>query len=252
MRQRIYLDNNATTPLDPQVLEVLISHLKTTFGNPSSVHSYGQESRQILTQARRIIASYFGTKFENVLFHSGASEGLNTLISGLGKGHVITSDVEHACVYYPLKELEKRGSAVTYLSTSLQGCVTPDAVEASIRPDTSLITLMGVNNETGVKNPIQEISKIASKHRIPFVVDGVAALGKESIEMPQGVSAMVFSAHKLHGPKGVGLTVLQSGFKCPPLIVGGEQEFKSARRNRKFTRDNWICKSGRHIEDRAA
>lgn len=225
MRQRIYLDNNATTPLDPRVLEVMNTHLQTTFGNPSSVHHFGQESRQQLTQARRTIASYFGTKPENIIFHSGATEGLNTLLFGLGKGHIISSDVEHASVYYPLKELEKRGHAISFIPTGLQGSVLPEDVEAAIRPDTSLITLMAVNNETGVKNPIQDLAKVALRHRIPFVVDAVAALGKDAIEMPQGVSAMVFSAHKLHGPKGVGLTLVQSGFKFPSLIIGGEQEF---------------------------
>jgi cysteine desulfurase len=228
-RSKIYLDNNATTFLDPSVVSVMVDHLQRQIGNPSSVHSYGQEARNLITKARRQIASYLGTKPHEIIFTSGGTEALNMCIKGFfgnnTQGHVITSSVEHSAVYQTTKYLESQGSDVSFLSPGLLGCITPEAVKAAIRPSTRLIILMAVNNETGVKTDIEAIAEIALEHHIPFIVDGVALLGKEVFNIPKGVSALCFSAHKLHGPTGIGLAFIRNHLKLQPLISGGPQEY---------------------------
>lgn len=221
----IYLDNNATTPLDPRVLEKVVENLRGDFGNPSSAHSFGQKARQEIQQARRTIASFLGVKPQEIIFNSGGTEGVNTVIRGIPKGHIITSSAEHACVFSAVQEAEKQGSAVTYLSPGAHGAVTAEVVKAALRPDTSLIALMAVNNETGVKTDIEAIAAIAEEAKVPFLVDGVAWLGKELFTLPHGVSAMAFSGHKLHAPKGGGFLVLRSRLRLTPLLFGGGQEY---------------------------
>lgn len=228
MKRRIYLDNNATSQLDPRVLDVVVDDLKNHFGNPSSIHSYGQDSKNRLTKARQVVANYFHVRPQELIFTSGGTESLNTVIRGLFsvpcRGHIITSNVEHSCVYTSVQDLEKQGCSVSYLPAGDWGAITANAVEKALRPDTCLIVLMAVNNETGVKTDIEPIAALAQQRGIPFVVDGVAWLGKEQLLIPQGVSAICFSGHKIHAPKGIGLTVLRSKFKFNPLIIGGEQE----------------------------
>lgn len=230
MKIRIYLDNNATTIMAPNVSDVIVRHLNSPIGNPSSIHSFGREARSILQESRRSIAKYLGVKPNETIFTSGATEGLNMVIQGFlaiqPKGHVITSAVEHSCVYSLLKKMETSGWSVSFLSPGLCGAVTPEAVQAAIRPDTKLIALMAVNNETGVKTDIDNIALIAEHAGISFVVDGVALLGKETFTIPSGVSAMCFSGHKLHAPAGIGVCFLRSNLKLPPLFIGGEQEFQ--------------------------
>lgn len=229
MQPQIYLDSNATTFLDPRVLEVMMKASESLFGNPSSAHSIGQKVRQQLNQARRQIAQYLGVRPQELLFNSCGTEGVNTVLRGMSrrspKGHIVTSTAEHACVYATVKELEAAGHPVTYLSPGLWGAVSPEAVQAALRPDTALIALMAVNNETGVKTDMEGIAGIAHEARVPLFVDGVALLGKESFAIPAGVSAMAFSGHKLHAPKGVGLLVLRASWKIPPLLTGGGQEY---------------------------
>ena len=228
MNPRIYLDNNASTALDPRVLSSITQELNDTYGNPSSVHSFGQEVRNRLTRARRIIASFLGVKATEIIFTSGATEGLNTVIRGfLGEnpqGHIITSSVEHSCVYNTLKHLEKNGCEVTFLNPGLYGAPTTQAILEAIRPSTKLVVLMSVNNETGVKTDIHSIAEELYEKNIPLVVDGVAQLGKELFIIPAGVSAMCFSGHKFHAPKGVGFNFVRSNFKFTPLLIGGGQE----------------------------
>lgn len=229
MKNRIYLDNNATTALDPRVLQVVVNDLKSHYGNPSSSHSFGQESRNCLTKARSIIAEFLRVKSSELTFTSCGTEGANMILRGVleGKsgGHVITSSAEHSAVYATLKQLEAAGCCqVTFLSPGLFGAVTADAVRAALRPETSLITLMAVNNETGVKTDIESIAALAQEMRIPFFVDGVALLGKEIFTIPPGISAMCFSGHKLHAPKGVGAVFIRSNLKLRPFITGGNQE----------------------------
>lgn len=224
----IYLDNNATTPLDPRVKEVILQELDQFHGNPSSVHSYGQAAKSLLTKARRTIAAYLHVKPHEILFTSGATEGMNMILRGLlQKGdHLITSAVEHPAAYETARHLESAGVAVTYLPVGLRGSVDLEDVRRAIRPNTRLIALLSVNNETGVKNDIEGIAQVASEHKIHFLIDGVAHLGKEAMTLPSGVSAACFSGHKIHAPQGIGFVFLRHKVKLAPLFLGGVQEFQ--------------------------
>ncbi|HSX12785.1 MAG TPA: cysteine desulfurase family protein [Rhabdochlamydiaceae bacterium] len=222
--KRIYLDNNATTALDKRVLEAMLAELEKEPANPSSVHSFGREAKNRLQAARRTIADYLQVKPSELFFFSSGSEALNTLLRSFSRGHIITSDIEHSAVHKTVQLLEKRAVSATYLSTGLWGAVQPEQVRKAIRPETQLIILSAVNSETGVKNPIEEIASIAKEASIPFIVDAVSLLGKEPFKIADGVSAIVFSAHKFHGPKGVGLAWIHPRFKWEPLITGGDQE----------------------------
>ncbi|KIC74913.1 Cysteine desulfurase [Neochlamydia sp. TUME1] len=226
---RIYLDNNASTCVDPHVIHVMTEVLRTYPGNPSSPHSFGREARQVLSQARQTIASYLKVRPQEIVFTSGGTEGANMAIRGilgaLTQGHIVTSNVEHACVHSVMDLLHHQGIEVTSLAAGLHGAVLPKAVAAAICPHTRLIALIGANNETGVKTDIKAIAKIAEEANIPFFVDGVALLGKEPLEIPAGVSAMSFSGHKIHAPKGCGFIYLKSSQKLLPLLHGGLQEY---------------------------
>lgn len=229
MNKKVYLDNNASAPLDPRVLSIVIQDLKEIHGNPSSIHSFGQEARNKLIQARHTIASSLGVKPHEIIFTSGGTEGANLLLRGMRpngtQGHIITTSIEHACVYSTVKSFEEQGAACSYLETGEWGAAKPEAVKEALRPNTCLIALMAVNNETGVKTDISSIASIAKEAKVPFLVDGIALLGKESFVIPDGVSAMFFSGHKLHAPKGVGFAFIRSTCKFVPSIFGGEQEF---------------------------
>lgn len=227
MSQRIYLDNNASTAIDPQVLKVTIDDLILSEGNPSSIHFHGQEMRNRITKARRLIASKLGVLPAEIVFTSGGTEGMNMLIRGFARqvpGHFITSNVEHACVYYTTKEMESLGWQGSYLSVGEYGAVSPEQVENAITPNTRFIVLMAVNNETGVKTDIEAIASIAAERKIPFLVDGVALLGKDKFSIPKGILGMAFSGHKIHAPKGIGFVVLRNKLKISPLLIGGSQE----------------------------
>lgn len=228
MTPRIYLDNNASAPLDPQIAQHLVQILPKLTGNPSSIHLFGQAVRSLINKARDSIAFKLKVKPSELIFTSGGTESINMAIRGLveGKktGHIITSVAEHSCVIAACKYLEGQGHEVTYLPVGTWGAVLPQAVEAAILPDTQLVALMAVNNETGVKTDIQSIAQITQKHKIPFFVDGVALLGKEEVVIHPGISAMAFSGHKFHALTGTGFLFLRSCTKCQPLIIGGEQE----------------------------
>jgi len=220
MDPRIYLDNNATTFLDPRVKEAMIQSLLLQ-GNPSSVHSYGQEAKAALNRSRRTIADYLGVKPSEILFTSGGTEGLNMLLRGYPRGHIVTSSVEHACVYETIKAL----GPATFIQPGLRGAPRPEEVEKAITSHTTLIATMAVNNETGVKTDIAGIASLAKQRKIPFVVDAVCWLGKEPIEIPPGVTAMAFSGHKFHAPKGVGFVYIRSSSAVDSLLLGGVQEY---------------------------
>lgn len=213
----IYLDNNATTQLLPEVLDAMRPYLEGAPCNPSSVHAFGRDARNALTRARRSIASDLGVRPSEVLFTSGATESINMVLRGSKPRHIITSTIEHIATLDTLKAI---GCEVTYLEPGTYGAITPEQVKEAIRPQTDLITLMAANNETGVMTDIEAIGQLG----IPFFVDGVASLGKEFVEIPEGVSAICFSGHKIHGPKGIGVLVLKHHFKVAPLITGGHQE----------------------------
>lgn len=228
MIQRVYLDHNAATCIDPRVLQVVFQELKEV-GNPSSIHYHGQKSRQKLDRCRQTLARYLNVKPQEIFFTSGGTEGANLLLQGLFRrnesGHLITSDVEHACVYQTVKELEKRGNEVCFLKAGLVGALQPEAVKNAIRSNTRCIILMAANNETGVKLEIEAIAAIAHQANIPLIVDGVALLGKEKFSIPAGVTAMFFSGHKVHAPQGSGFVFCRNSLKLSPLLIGGSQEF---------------------------
>jgi len=221
--KRIYLDNNATTCPAPEVIEAVLRAM-TLYGNPSSIHSYGQEAKGLLLQARDTIAAYLHVPSKELLFGSSATELLTTLIRSIPSGHVISSNLEHAAVYNTLQALQKTHLKTTFLPGTAFGAPTLQEVEAATQPDTKLIALMAVNNETGVKTDIAAIGAYAKSRGIPLIVDGVGLLGKELLAIPEGVSAIVFSAHKIHGPKGAACAVIRKSFPFLPLIIGGEQE----------------------------
>lgn len=227
--RHIYLDYNASTPLDPHLLKILMKELEEEIGNPSSLHFHGQQCRHKLEQSRQTIARFFNVKPQEVIFTSGGTEGAALLLQGFFfrdfSGHVISSVTEHPCVYQTLKELGKRGVDVTFLPTGQWGAIRPEEVEKAIRPETRLITLMAVNNETGVMTDIEAIAAIAQRANLSFFVDGIAWLGKDRIRIPAGVSAIFFSGHKIHAPKGVGFCICRPNLKLSPLFLGGSQEF---------------------------
>jgi cysteine desulfurase len=227
--KRIYLDNNATTPLDPLVLKAMQTDLNEIPANPSSIHYFGQEAKKRLNKARHYLADYFNVKPSELIFTSGGTEAINLILKGLfptfPDGEIITSDLEHAAVYNTLRCFEKRGGRIFFLKGGQLGAISPQQVKNAITPNTKLIALTAANSETGVKTDIEAIAQIAHEHKIFLFVDGVALLGKESFTIPQGVSAMSFSGHKIHGPKGSGLALLRHGHKLEPLFHGGGQEY---------------------------
>jgi len=228
MDRPIYLDNNATTPLDSRVLEAVMATCRDEWGNPSSIHSYGQSARQCLAEARATAAAYFGVKPHEIVFTGTGTEAANLLIRGYlakhGTGHIISTDLEHHCVYEVLEHLRDKGEELTFLSPGSYGAVTPSALKGAIREDTKLIVLSAVNTETGVKSDLPGLAQVAQEARVPLVIDGVGILGREEFEIPDGVSAMFFCAHKLHGPKGIGLAVVRRRFKIRSIMDGGAQE----------------------------
>src|SRR3990167_6944228 len=189
--QRIYLDNNATTELDPSVLEAMLKELKGPPANPSSVHSFGIDARKLLTSARKTVADFFHAKPEEVTFTSGGTESLNLLLRGLKpKSHLLTTRLEHSAIHETLKSLDLD---VTYLPVGTKGAPTPAQIESAIRPDTKGILLSYSNGETGVKIDLTAIAQIAREKNVPLFIDAVSAIGKERLDLPKGVSALALS-----------------------------------------------------------
>lgn len=220
MKRRIYLDNSASTPLDPRVKQAIEDELTFSLTNPSSPHKYGQEARGRLDAARRQVAAYFKVKPQEVVFTSSGTEAMNFLIHSFASkypGKILTSEAEHSCVYNLLKKNPQ--------SVFLKGTPTLEEVEKALSSDIALIVLMAVNNETGVKIDLKGIASLAERKKIPFIVDGVAWLGKDKIDLPAGVSAIGFSSHKVHAPTGLGCAIVRHPYKGIPLLIGGAQEF---------------------------
>lgn len=225
---RIYLDNNATTALDPLVYEAMQFDFGPIPYNPSAIHSFGRDGRNELTKARRIISASLNIDPQELIFSSGGSESNNFLLHGFFKQifpkKVISSRIEHSSIYKNIENYAKAGGVVEYLPIGEQGMPMPQDLLQAITSDTGLIVIMAVNNETGVKTDLKAFADIAYKHRVPLIVDGVSLLGKEPFALFEGIAAMSFSAHKLHGPKGIGLTYLNQEYDLAPLILGGGQE----------------------------
>ena len=222
----IYLDNNATTLIAPEVVEEMCATVDLGPLNPSSVHRMGQSARGLLVDASQRVAERFGVRPGEVLFTSGATEGLNTLIQGFRRpGHIITSALEHVAVLKPIDRLEQEGRSVTYLHPEEgRGAISIYQIIEALHPETALIVLMAANNETGVKSDIEAIAALAEERGITLIVDGVALLGREEVAFPKGISAMCFSGHKVHGPLGVGFSLVRKGLAYDPLILGGAQQ----------------------------
>ena len=229
--KRIYLDHNATTPLDPRVFKAMEPYLKKAFGNPSSPHHYGRHTKQVLEESRGIVANAIGAKPEEIIFTSGGTEADNLALrgiayqKGINKGHIITSSVEHHAVIRTCNALEKDGFTVTYLPVDSEGRVDPDEIRKSIRKDTILISVMLANNETGVIEPVAEVGRIARECEIPFHSDAVQALGKLVVDVRELYTDLLsLSSHKVYGPKGIGALFVKDGVSLSPILTGGHHE----------------------------
>jgi cysteine desulfurase len=225
--RRVYLDNNATTPVLPEVLEAMRPYFTEHFGNASSIHHHGQETRAAVERARESVAALFGCRPSEVVFTSGGTEGDNLAISGLTRAgdHVISSTIEHHAVLNSCKHLEAMGCEVTYVPVDSRGLVDPDDVLRGLRPNTRLITIMMANNETGVLQPVEEIGKIAAEADVYFHTDAVQAAGKVPIEVKRlGCDLLSISGHKLHAPQGVGAIYVGKGTLLQPMFYGGSHE----------------------------
>jgi cysteine desulfurase len=224
---RIYLDNNATTPVLPEVLEAMRPYFSEHFGNASSIHHHGQETRAAVERARDSVALLLGCRAAEIVFTSGGTEGDNLAIAGLtGAGdHIITSSIEHHAVLHACRHLEKTGCDVTYMPVDGRGLVDPDDVRRALRPNTKLISIMMANNETGVLQPVEEIGKMAAEADVYFHTDAVQAAGKVPIDVNRmGCDALTISGHKMHAPQGVGALYVSKGTRLQPLFYGGRHE----------------------------
>jgi cysteine desulfurase len=227
MMSRIYLDNNATTPVLPEVFEAMRPYFGEHFGNASSIHHHGQETRAAVERARDFVALLLGCRSAEIVFTSGGTEADNLAIAGLTSAgdHIITSSIEHHAVLHACKHLEEAGCDVTYVPVDGRGLVDPDDVRRALRPNTTLISIMLANNETGVLQPVEAIGRIAAEADVYFHTDGVQAAGKVAIDVAQiGCDALSISGHKMHAPQGVGALYVRKGTRLQPLFYGGRHE----------------------------
>jgi cysteine desulfurase len=235
--RRVYLDNNATTPVLPEVLASMQTYFGEHFGNASSIHHHGQETRAAVERARESVAALVGCRASEIVFTSGGTEGDNLAIFGLVQAgliqsglsqagqHVITSTIEHHAVLNACKQLEASGCEVTYIPVDGRCQVDPDDVRRALRPNTRLITIMMANNETGVLQPVEEIGKVAADADVYFHTDAVQAAGKVAIDVRRiGCDLLSISGHKMHAPQGVGALYVRKGTILRPLFYGGSHE----------------------------
>lgn len=227
----IYLDNNATTQTDEEVLKAMLPYFVENYGNPSSIYKIGRENRKAVEEARKKVATALNCEPDEIYFTSGGSEADNTAIRGIAyqyqkKGnHIITSKIEHPAVLETCKQLEKEGFEVTYVGVKENGILDLEELKSDIKPTTILISVMFANNEIGTIQPIQEIGEIAQKHHIFFHTDAVQAVGSVSIDVKAlHIDALSLSAHKFYGPKGIGALYMKKGIQFGKLINGGHQE----------------------------
>jgi cysteine desulfurase len=238
MGRGIYLDYAATTPTDPEVVKAMLPYFSETFGNPSSIHSFGQETKKAIEDARQKIAEFIGAKPEEIVFTSGGTESDNFAIKGVAyanenKGnHIITTVIEHHAVIETCKFLEKKGFKITYLPVDKYGLVNPEEVRKAITDKTILVSIMHANNEIGTIEPIARIGEITKERKIYFHTDAVQTFGHIPLKVDElKVDLLSASAHKLYGPKGIGILYVRKGTKMASFLHGGEQE----RRRRAST-----------------
>ena len=231
MSRVVYLDNAATTKTSPEVLKAMLPYFSEHYGNPSSIYSIGGEAKMAVDDARAAVAKAIGAKPEEIYFTAGGSEADNWAIkmsaenlSKKGK-HIITSAIEHHAVLHTCEYLEKHGFEVTYVGVDADGIIKLDELEAAIRPDTILITVMAANNEIGTLQPVREIGAIAKKHGVLFHTDAVQAFGHCPIDVNKdNIDMLSASGHKINGPKGIGFLYVRKGIRLTNLIHGGQQE----------------------------
>lgn len=227
----VYVDNAATTRVDDAVRDAMLPYLTEIYGNPGSIHQKGREAKDAVDRARAKIAAVLGADPSEIYITSGGTESDNWFIKGVAqkyaaKGkHLITTNIEHHAVLHAMKALEKQGYEVTYLPVDEGGFVTPAQLEAAIRPDTILVTIMAANNEIGSIEPIRELAAVARRHGVLFHTDAVQAVGHMKIHVKElGVDGLSLSAHKFNAPKGIGALYIRKGIVLPNLIDGGQQE----------------------------
>lgn len=226
----IYLDNNATTRVAPEVIDAMLPYLRDYYGNPSSMHSFGGQVAQAVRDARSHVAQLIGAEDTEIVFTSCGSEGNNTAIHAAlaaqpNKRHIVTTEVEHPAILNVCKHLEKKGYTVTYLSVDRQGQLDLMELEAAMTGGTALVTTMYANNETGVIFPVEQVGAIAKDYGATFHVDAVQAVGKVPINLNNStIDLLTLSGHKLHAPKGIGALYVRRGFKFRPFLLGGHQE----------------------------
>ncbi len=228
---KTFFDNSATTRIDPRVLEEMIPYYESRYGNPSSLHSFGEEAKEGMELARTRTAKAIGASPDEIFFTSGGTESNNIALQGIafanrGKGdHIITSSIEHHAILHTCEFLEREGFKVTYLPVDGEGLVDPDMVRSAMRDETILVSIMTANNEVGTIQPIREIGRIAHESGVPFHTDAVQAIVKIPLDVGRDpIDLLSISAHKFHGPKGVGALFVRGGLKVRPLAYGGGQE----------------------------
>jgi cysteine desulfurase len=229
MSRRVYLDHNASTPVHPEVVAEMLPYFGEVFGNPSSVHGFGRAAREAVDVARDRVATFLRVRPEEVVFTSGGTESDNFGVKGLawarGRGHLITSKIEHHAVLRTGQALEAQGFAVTYLPVDGTGMVDPDDVRRALRPDTIAISIMHANSEVGTIQPVRAIGAIAREAGVPFHVDAVQTFGKVEVDVDAfNIDLMSFSGHKIYGPKGVAGLYIRRGTKLVSVQHGGEHE----------------------------
>jgi cysteine desulfurase len=225
--RRVYLDNNASTPVLPEVLEAMRPYFGERFGNASSIHHHGQETRAAVERARESVADLLGCRSAEVVFTGGGTEADNLAVFGLTRpgDHVVTSTVEHHAVLNSCKHLAEKGIEVTSLPVDGRGLIDPDDLRRALRPNTKLVTIMFANNETGVIQPVEEIGKICAEAEVYFHTDAVQAAGKVPIRVSEiGCDLLSISGHKIHAPQGVGALYVRKGTTLEPMLYGGSHE----------------------------
>lgn len=231
--EQIYLDNAATTPMSPAVIDLVSDEMKNDFGNASSTHGFGRKARNVVESARHTIAQAINAKDQEIIFTSGGSESNNNVIFGvaelrkdIGK-HLITTKIEHESVLRSMQKLESQGYSVTYLDVDRDGRISLDDLKQALTPDTILVSVMAVNNEVGTVNPLKEIGEIVAETNAYFHVDAVQGLGNIDLDVQDmKIDFMSTSAHKINGPKFLGFLYERDGIRLPNLIYGGDQEMK--------------------------
>ena len=253
MNRRVYLDHNASTPVHPEVLEAMLPYFADRFGNPSSIHGFGREARDGVEAARQSVAHFLRVGKDEILFTSGGTESDNAAVKGIaaarGRGHIVTSAVEHHAVLRSVQALEKQGFEATYLPVDGHGMVDPDDVRRALRPDTIVVSIMHANSEVGTIQPVAAIGRLTREREIPFHVDAVQTFGKLPLDVDGlGIDVLSFSSHKIYGPKGTAGLYIRKGTKMVSVQHGGEHE----RRRRAGTENvPGIIGLGKAVEVRA-